>query len=103
MPRHEPREFRQAHIGLGKRQFNQLMTYCTKPRAALLLDGDPDHMAQQKNRRTQAQNQGNGEPLSVYLLVRLVGKILQQGDYRKPACVPVQSSALVTEGRPGVE
>jgi len=41
------------------------------------MDHYPDHLAQPPHWNSQAENQGNGKPLSFYLLVRVAGKVLQ--------------------------
>ena len=46
-------------------------------RSWILLDDHPDHLAQSTHRNSKAKNQGNGKSLSFYLLLCVVGKILQ--------------------------
>jgi len=41
------------------------------------MDDDPNHLAQSTHRKFKATAQGNGEPLSLYLPLRLDGKIFQ--------------------------
>jgi dolichol-phosphate mannosyltransferase len=46
-------------------------------RARLQLDGDPDYLAQPADGRGKAEDQGDGQPLSVQLPLRMAGEILQ--------------------------
>ena len=47
-------------------------------RARIQLDDDPDHLAQPAQRDGEIEDQGNGEPVSVYLPLRLAGEVLQR-------------------------
>ena len=55
--------------------------------ARLFLDGHSNYVAQPKNRRSKAQDQGNGKPLLIRLFVCLAGEIFQQRRLCK-ACLP---------------
>jgi hypothetical protein len=48
------------------------------------MDHYPDQLAQPPHRNAQAENKGNGKPLSFICFYVWLEKYFSRGDYRKP-------------------
>ena len=45
--------------------------------ARVFLDGDSDYVAESADWKGEVKDQGDGQPLSVYLLIHLAGEVFQ--------------------------